>query len=98
MITWTGVVSPDLYASEKSRTVQRLSPGPASAASVASSRAGSGRQPTASCTRSAADRSGFVSRTFCSGMSETTTVRLVGRSDGQTGAADTQNGNRSKRG
>nr|ACR35514.1 unknown [Zea mays] len=64
--TWTGVTSPDLYASEKSRTVQRLMPG-ASAASAASSRAG--RQPTASWTRSAADRSGLVSRTLCSGVS-----------------------------
>lgn len=103
--TCTGVVSPDLYASWKSRTVQRLSPAGgdgASAASVASSRAGSGRQPTASWTRSAADRSGFVSRTFCSGMSETTTttttttVRLVSRSDKGGTTADThKNGNTS---
>jgi hypothetical protein len=65
-LTWTGVVSPDLYASWKSLTVQRLS----APASVDSSRAG--RQVTASWTRSAGDRSGFVRLTFCSGMSAST--------------------------
>lgn len=62
LLTMVGVACPDLYALWKSRTVQRLNP----AAGSSWAWAAAGTQATASCTRSAGDSLGSVTRTLCS--------------------------------